>query len=243
MTAPAEIGSLPIPESFEQVHEQARGRFVSPASFLDGETRRSLVLEARVARSCDLCARRLDALSAASVDGEHDTVTDLAGDSAELPQGLVELAHKVVTDSGRLSQAWFESVLASGVTREEYVEAAGLIGSSTIANTFAVALTGEPAVLGPSQDGAPSGVSNEELVDVGAYVGLMDHEHPHPKFAGRAAPNICRALAMVPSAVDEFWDLFMPHYQPMAEADGHEVGRSQIEFVAARTSALNECFY
>jgi len=236
MTAPAEIGSLPIPESLERVHEQARGRFVSAASFLDGETRRALVLEARAARKCDLCARRLDALSATSVEGSHDTVTDLAW-------GFVELAHKVVTDSGRLSQAWFESVLAAGVTREQYVEAAGLIGSSTIADTFAVALTGEPAVLRASQDGAPSGISNEQLVDVGAYVGLMDHEHPHPKFAGRAAPNICRALALVPSAIDEFWDLFMPHYQPMAEADGHKVGRSQIEFVAARTSALNECFY
>jgi hypothetical protein len=236
MTAPAEIGSLPVPERFEQVHEQARGRFVSAGSFLDGATRRAIVEEARAARECGLCARRTEALSVAAVGGEHETVT-------ELPSGLVELAHRVVTDSGRLSQAWFESVLASGVTREEYVEAAGLLGSSTIADTFAVALTGEPAVLGASEAGEPSGVSNTALVEVGAYVGLMDHEHPHPKFAGRPAPNICRALALVPSAIDEFWDLFMPHYQPMAEADGHEVGRSQIEFVAARTSALNECFY
>lgn len=236
MTAPADVGALPVPESFAQVHEQARGRFVSAGSFLDGATRRAIVEEARAARECGLCARRVDALSAASEDGAHDAVT-------ELGSGLVELAHKVVTDSGRLSQAWFEGVISSGVTREEYVEAAGLIGSSTIADTFAVALTGEAAVLGASEGGEPSGVSNTELVDVGAYVGLMDHEHPHPKFAGRAAPNICRALAMVPSAVDEFWDLFMPHYQPMAEADGHEVRRSQIEFVAARTSALNECFY
>ncbi|MBT5773460.1 MAG: hypothetical protein HOH95_03690 [Dehalococcoidia bacterium] len=236
MTAPADVSSLPIPESFEVVHEQARGRFVSAGSFLDGATRRAIVEEARAARECGLCARRSEALSAASVDGEHSTVT-------ELKPGLVELAHGVVTDSGRLTQAWFGGVIASGVTREQYVEAAGLLGSSTIADTFAVALTGEPAVLDASVDGEPSGVSNAALVDVGAYVGLMDHEHPHPKFAGRPAPNICRALAMVPSAVDEFWDLFMPHYQPMAEADGHEVGRSQIEFVAARTSALNECFY
>ena len=147
MTAPAGVGTLPVPESFAQVHEQARGRFVSPASFLDGATRRAIVIEARAARSCGLCARRLDALSAASVEGEHDTVTDLA-------PGFVELAHKVVTDSGRLSQAWFERVLASGVTREQYVEAAGLIGSSTIADTFAVALTGEPAVLGAAEAGA-----------------------------------------------------------------------------------------
>ncbi len=237
MTAPADVSSLPIPESFEQVHEQARGRFVSAGNFLDGATRRAVVLEARAARNCGLCAQRSEALSATSVDGEHETVTELA-------PGLVELAHRVVTDSGRLTQAWFDGVIASGVTREQYVEAAGLIGSSTIADTFAMALTGEPAVLGAWENGEPSGVSNTALVDVGAYVGLMDHEHPHPKFAGRPVPNICRALAMVPSAINEFWDLFMPHYQPMETAEeGHEVGRSQIEFVAARTSALNECYY
>ena len=236
MTARTDVSGVPIPETLERVHEQARGRFVRAGSFLDGATRRAMVLEARAARECGLCARRAEALFAASVEGEHETVTELA-------PGLVELAHRVVTDSGRLSRAWFEGVIAAGVTPEQYVEAAGLIGSSTIADTFAVALTGEPAVLGASEGGEPSGVSNEALVDVGAYVGLMDYEHPLPRWEGRPAPNICRALAMVPSAVDEFWDLFVPHYQPMAEADGHEVRRSQIEFVASRTSALNECFY
>ena len=134
-------------------------------------------------------------------------------------------------------------MIASGVSREQYVEAAGLVGTSTIADTLATALTGAPRELGAPEDGAPTGEANQQLVDLGAYVEMMDLEHPHPRFADRAAPNICRALALVRSAMDEFWGLFSPHYRP-AETDPEDVyGRSQIEFVASRTSAINGCFY
>jgi len=236
MTAPAEPVTLPVPEDYVDAHEAALSGFVCPGSHLDGATRRAVVEESRAARACAFCADRREALSATSVSGEHTTSTDLAA-------GLVEVVHRLSTDSGRLTRAWFEGVLASGVTREQYVETAGLIGTSTIADTFATALHGAPSELAPAEPGEPSGETNEQLADVGAYVGVMDHQHPHPRFAGRPAPNICRALALVPSAVDEFWELFSPHYRPWAAQPEDEFGRSQIEFVASRTSALNECFY
>lgn len=236
MTAPAQRTALSIPEEYAQAHQAALARFVRPGSHLDGATRRAVVEESRAARGCAFCAERVAALSAASVAGGHDAVTDLA-------PGLLEGVHRLTTDPGRLTRDWFAGVLEAGVTREQYVEVAGLIGSSTIADTFSTALGGAPAELAPAEAGAPSGDRNERLTDIGAYVGVMDYEHPHPRFADRLAPNICRALAMVPSAVDEFWDLFVPHYRPWAAKPEHEFGRSQIEFVASRTSALNECFY
>jgi len=236
MTAPAEPTTLPVPDEFTQVHEAALAGFVRPASWFEGATRRAIVEESRSARDCAFCAERAAALSLAAVRGAHTTVTDL-------PSGLVEMVHRLTTDSGRLTRAWFDEVLASGVTREQYVEASGLIGSSTIADTFATAIDGAPRELAAPEDGMPSGERNEQLADVGAYVGVMDYEHPHPRFEGASAPNICRALAMVPSAMDEFWELFGPHYRPMSAQAEHEFGRSQIELVASRTSALNECFY
>lgn len=236
MTASTELQTLPIPDEFAAVHAAALAGFVRPGSWLDGAARRAVVEESRGARSCGLCAERGEALSAAAVTGGHQSVSDL------LP-ALVEVVHRLTTDSGRLTQAWFDEVLESGVTREQYVEVAGLVGTSTIADTFATATSGAPVTLGAAGAGEPSGERNEQLADVGAYVGVMDYEHPHPRFEGRSAPNICRALALVPSAVDEFWELFGPHYRPMSAKPEHEFGRSQIELVASRTSALNECFY
>lgn len=236
MTAPAGPTTLPVPEDYVSAHVAALAGFVRPGSHLDGGTRHAVVEESRAARQCAFCAERASALSFAWVSGEHTTATDLTS-------GLVEVVHRLTTDPGRLTHAWFGGVLEAGVTREQYVETAGLIGTSTITDTFATALTGAPSDLAAAEAGEPSGERNDQLVDVGAYVGLMDHEHPHPRFADRPAPNICRALAMVPSAVDEFWELFSPHYRPSATQPEDEFGRSQIEFVGARTSALNECFY
>ena len=236
MTARAEPLTLPIPEEYRTVHDAALARFVRAASWFDGPTRRAIVEESRAARACAFCEERATALSVPSVEGAHTTATDL-------PAGLVELVHRLATDSGRLTRAWFESVIASGITPEQYVEASGLVGTSTIADTFATAIEGAPRPLGETDHAAPSGERNDQLADVGAYVGVMDYEHPHPRFADRLAPNICRALAMVPSAVDEFWELFGPHYRPWATQPSDEFGRPQIEFVASRTSALNECFY
>lgn len=236
MTAPAELMTLSVPEEFTRVHEAALAGFVRAGSHFDGTTRRAIVEESRAARDCDYCDDRAAALSAAALFGEHTTVTDL-------PANLVEVVHRLTTDSGRLTRAWFESVLESGVSAEQYVEASGLVGTSTIADTFAAAIEGAPRSLEAAEAGTPSGERNEQLADIGAYVGVMDYDHPHPRFEGRPAPNICRALAMVPSAVDEFWELFGPHYRPMSAKAEHEFGRPQIEFVASRTSALNECFY
>lgn len=236
MTAPAEPTTLPVPEEFTQVHEAALAGFVRAGSWFDGATRRAIVEESRAARDCRFCEERAAALSPSAASGEHSTVSDLSA-------GLVELVHRLTTDSGRLTRAWFTELIDGGVTPEQYVEASGLVGTSTIADTFATAIEGAPRELRSPDGGDPSGERNDQLADVGAYVGVMDYEHPHPRFEGRPAPNICRALAMVPSAVDEFWELFGPHYRPLSAKPEHEFGRSQIEFVASRTSALNECFY
>ncbi len=54
-------------------------------------------------------------------------------------------------------------------------------------------------------------------------------------------PNIARSMGLVPSAVDLFFGTFRPHYSlkdiPLS------ISQAQAEFVASRTSAINECFY
>ena len=61
-------------------------------------------------------------------------------------------------------------------------------------------------------------------------------------------PNIVRALSLVPDAVRTMWRSSDAHYLPVADignplARGAALDRMQTELVAARVSAINECFY
>jgi hypothetical protein len=60
-------------------------------------------------------------------------------------------------------------------------------------------------------------------------------------------PNIMRALSLVPDHVRVLQSESESHYVPMSEltnpAVGRDLDRPQMELVAARVSALNECFY
>lgn len=60
--------------------------------------------------------------------------------------------------------------------------------------------------------------------------------------------NVIRALSLVPPAVRQLEELHSTHYLSFAEMRKLEgldrmLSRPQIEFVATRMSAVNECFY
>ena len=54
-------------------------------------------------------------------------------------------------------------------------------------------------------------------------------------------------MSLVPDAVRELQDLSASHYLPPKDIvrlrQGRAIDRMQMEFVAGRVSALNECFY
>jgi hypothetical protein len=60
-------------------------------------------------------------------------------------------------------------------------------------------------------------------------------------------PNVVRALSLVPDEVRGLLDLSAAHYlspaQMMDLSAGRALDRLQIELLAGRVSALNECFY
>ena len=69
-------------------------------------------------------------------------------------------------------------------------------------------------------------------------------------FAGMppgAAPNVIRALSLVPDEVRAWVDVSGAQYLSMEEMRSFEstraLDRAQIELIAGRVSALNECFY
>ncbi len=67
-------------------------------------------------------------------------------------------------------------------------------------------------------------------------------------YAGMPAGNVLAALSLVPDEVRQLFDLSAVHYLSPAEmtdfgSPSRALTRAQIEIIAGRVSALNECFY
>jgi hypothetical protein len=72
-------------------------------------------------------------LSPNSVSGRHDTL-------GELPHTVVEAIHRIRTDPARLSRAWFENVIADGLSDAQYVELVGVVALLAGVDSFARAI-------------------------------------------------------------------------------------------------------
>lgn len=85
----------------------------------------------------------------------------------------------------------------------------------------------------------------------GAWVPMLPPARPAGENADLwplpRAPFVIRAMSLVPEAVRDLRLLSDVHYLPMMQltdfSKGGELSRPQIELVAGRVSALNECFY
>jgi len=224
---------MQIPKAISDSHQVALEEIAGPGTWLDGQTRNQILLESRHARDCALCQTRSQALSPYGIEGRHDVVSDL-------PAGYIEAIHRINNDSGRLTQSWFNQVTQQ-LPAEEYIEILGIVASGIIMDTFASG-TGQPLL--PTLDhikGAPSRISNPNVIDKGAWLPILDVETQPSDTGLPSTPNIARAMGLVPSAIDLFFKVMRKHYQLANLA--FDLSRSQTEMLAARVSSLNQCFY
>ena len=212
-----------------------------------GGERLTIALEARAARDCALCLRRKAAPIPQAVAGTHTVETTLS-------PAAIEAIHRIVTDPGRLSEAWYKRTIASGLTEEAYVELLGVVAMTTAVDTFDRALGAPLRTLPPAGAGQPS-----RRRPTGAKPGLgwmpmlapadvTDDDPPLYAIAGRGGGNVQRALSLVPQAMMQFWEMFEPMYlhQNAMRDFGREyraVSHSQIEMMAARVAVQNQCVY
>ena len=169
----------------------------------------------------------------------------------DLPEPLVELAHRIRGDSQRLSRSWFERTLATGVAEGAYVEAVGIVTFTAGLDSFCRALGIPPFPLPEPLPGAPSAHRPENLREGIAWVAMLAPEDavgPEADlYETDFVPNIARALSQVPDHARLLQRETATHYVHLKDLQnpgvGRELDRLQIELVAARVSALNECFY
>jgi len=160
----------------------------------------------------------------------------VATDGPFLPEAAASAARTLAVDAHRIDRAWVR-LQTDSMGDGAYVELASLVAQICAVDAFAEALGCPRTPLPEPTEGAPAGGRAEGLGDIGAFV---------PMIAPFSGPNIGRALSLVPRENERFLGLVGSMY---ALADfrtlvwNRPLSRPQVELVATRVSAVNECFY
>jgi hypothetical protein len=226
-------------------HRRAWQALARPGAWWSGAERVAIADELRHAATCRLCAARKAAVTPSAVSGEHDS-------PGRLPAPAVEVVHRVTSDPARLSRTWFEKTQAEGLSDAHYVELVGVLVVVVSIDAFHKALGVPLEPLPAPEPGEPTQQRPAGAALESAWVPML-----RPDRLGEAerdiyggAPftgNVIRALSLVPDAVRALRDMSAAQYIPierMSEMEtGRAIDRAQMELVAGRVSALNECFY
>jgi hypothetical protein len=245
--------TVPVRADIVDAHNVAWTRISRPGAWLDGATRVAVAAETRHAPACALCARRKAALSPHAIDGRHDSVGDL-------PERIVEQIHRIVTDPGRLTRRWFDTIVASGTSDVEYVETVGVMVTVVSIDTFCRAIGVPLHPLPGSAPGEPHRRRPRTAYQRGeAWVPMIHPKDPEgdldteeeralAKYWGGTLANIRRALSLVPEEAYAWFQLVETQYLPgkwMRDFanEYRAITHAQIELIAGRVSVINECFY
>jgi hypothetical protein len=231
--------------AFGETHSLYWERLARAGAWWTGAERVAIAAEARAAWDCALCAEKKEALSPNAVAGDHDVAGDV------LPAAAVEAVHRVVTDVTRLSKQWLEGLYKQGMTDGHYVELVGTVVCVVSIDSFCIGLGIDLNPLPEPVDGEVSRYRPANVEEDGAFVPMLPVDvtgtPEEDLWTDAMAPYVYRALSLVPDEVRSILSISDAHYLggPFAETPPPEsaLARPQMELVASRVSALNECLY
>ena len=225
---------LPLRQSLIDTHADIWSRLGASGTFWTGKQRMDIIREARQSLQCTLCLERLEALSPEAIQGEHDSITDL-------PPAAIDVIHRLRTDPARMTKSVLLRAIENGLSVYQYVELIGVVGCSVIIDTLhqAVGLPVPETVEGSSVP--PTGQEDPEVTEAGAWFPISVADGEVNEIGIPRTANIVRSMGLVPEIVTLFFHVMRQGYYinklPIA------LSRSQTELIAARVSALNQCFY
>ena len=237
----------PIRSDIPKTNRLIWDHVAEPGYWWTGAERVAIAAELRRASNCKLCKARKESLAPYSVEGEHDH-------GGQLPPVVVEAVHRLGTDSGRLKKSWYEGLLEKGLTDAEYVEIVSVVSSVMTVDEFHHALglplerlpqprTGEPSRYRP-----PGARPGDAWVPMIPIEGAVDQE-ADIYGGGNRIVNVVSALSLIPDAIRmanlilNTYYVFGPDIPNLSKNSGRALQRAQMEFIAARVSAINDCFY
>ena len=227
-------------------HQDYWKKLTEPGNWWTSAERIGIAEASRQAPTCKLCSQRKEALSPYALKGEHD------GASA-LPALAVDAVHRVVTDQTRITEQYLADNEKAGFGKPAYVELVGIVVAVLSIDEFHRAMGLPLAPLPEAGVGSPDEYRPTQAVVGTGFVPMILPEGAEGKEAdlwskGRTA-NVVRALSLVPNAVRDWIAISDAQYlsfEQMGNFDQPEnrsLNRMQIELVAGRVSAINECFY
>lgn len=231
-----ENAPIRVRSEVEDVHRRIWSALGEPGTWWTSAQRIGIAREARRARALRGLAPRVD-------DPVEPT----------LPDAAVDIARQVGGRPESLDEAWYKAS-ASVLTDSEYVELAGVVVQTVAVDVFCRAIGIPPHAYPQPGEGEPSRERPATAIAEEAWVPTLP-AGPSGGEAGRSIwgeapmPNVIRALSLVPAdaalalAQCEALYLAIPQVMDPGYEPERGLGRAQIELIAGRVSAVNECFY
>ncbi|NKB49804.1 MAG: hypothetical protein GKS02_10645 [Alphaproteobacteria bacterium] len=236
---------FPVRLDIVVLHEHVWDWLARPGLRWSGEERVAIAAELRHAHRCTLCADRKAALSPYDIDGVHNSVSTL-------PDPAIEAIHRIATDPGRLTESWYRETLASGLRDAAYVELVVVIACVIAVDTFVRAIGMATLELPAPVAGFPSRIRPEGAVQEGAWVptiplggaGAAEADLYNEGFV----TNSYRAISLAAPQARMFFNIVATYYVDRNHItdptySDRAISRPQMEVIAARVSALNQCFF
>ena len=156
----------------------------------------------------------------------------------QLPEAALQAARRIAADAQSLDRDWTEQMTGE-LGDAPYVEIASIVVTVSAADAFCEAMGVAHEPLPDPGPGEPSRLRPEGMGDIGAWV--------EAQVEGWQGPNVARAMSLVPAGVSTFFRMVTAMYAgddfgQMVWAD-RPLPRPAVELLAARVSAVNECFY
>lgn len=227
---------VPVREEINSVHREIWDALGRPGTWWTSAQRIGIAREARRARA------------------EHGLAPPLE-DPAEptLPEAAVETARRIGGEPASLDEGWFGSVV-NRLSDGEYVELAAVVVQTVSVDVFCRGLGIPPHAYPEAGAGEPSCERPATAVEEEAWVptipsGAAGGDVGRALYGDANMPNVIRALSLVPSDAAlalrqcEAQYLRIPEVLDAGFEPNRGLSRAQIELIAGRVSAINECFY
>lgn len=152
----------------------------------------------------------------------------------ELPQPAVAAAARLSADP-HVDGPWLVDLERQGLAAAPYVELLGVVARLNAVDTFIFGIGGQLQPLPDPLEGKPTRVP---VADAAMNGGLV------PTVGPASAPNSLSAVEAESAALLDLHGVLYLSLEEMGDlAIVKDLTRAQLEFVAARTSLINDCFF
>lgn len=222
-----------------EAHERAFDGFRRPGTWWTGAERAEIVAEVRRAR-----------IAAGVQEGDAED----AGAHADLPDGARKVIAQVAVAPKDIGRDFYNSIVPGELSDTQYVELVGQIARTVNMDIFARGIGAPLNPVGKPESGEPTRERPDGPYDDVAFAPMIHNgrrggEIGASLYGGEMMPNILRSTSLVPDECRAVMDVAVPQYVPMKEfmnldfTNDPAISRTQVELIAGRVSAINECFY